>query len=159
MYVKNHQLQDKTVDSYHKEYMDILNQNNNKKIPELMKLKDNLKEQYEKSSSLDEKLQIKDKIAETKEKIKKMKKFEKDYLLNNSKFVYNYFEEKKEISQGNNNVTVIDKFFGKEHNTQVSSLKEKNISKQYFQSLSNMNLILKIILKKKRNVNIVIMVK
>ncbi len=137
MYVKNHQIQDKTVDSYHKEYMDILNQNNNKKIPELMKLKDSLKLQYENSSSLDEKLQIKDKIAETKEKIKKMKKFEKDYLLNNSKFVYNYFEEKKEISQGNNNVTVIDKFFGKEHNTQVSSLKEKNISKQYFKSLSN----------------------
>ena len=45
--------------------------------------------------------------------------------------------KKKEISQGNNNVTVIDKFFGKEHNTQVSSLKEKNISKQYFKSLSN----------------------
>ena len=99
MYVKNHQTQDKTVDSYHKEYMDILNQNNNKKIPELMKLKDNLKKQYEKSSSLDEKLQIKDKISETKEKIKKMKKFEKDYLLNNSKFVYNYFEEKRNITR------------------------------------------------------------
>ena len=34
-----------------------------------------------------------------------------DYLLNNSKFVRNYFEEKQTISEGNNNMTVLDDFF------------------------------------------------
>ena len=130
-------IQDKTLDICHKEYMNILNENKEKKIPELIKLKEELKGQYETTGSIDEKLQIKDRIQEIREKIKKMKKFEKDYLLNNSKYVYNYFEQKKEISNGNNNITVIDKFFNNEisNNLDIKE-KEQNISKQYFKSLT-----------------------
>ena len=129
-------IQDKTLDICHKEHMVIISENKTVKIPELISLKESLKEKYSKSVSIDEKLQIKDRIQEIREKIKKMKKFEKDYLLNNSKFVYNYFEQKKEISNGNNNITVIDQFFNNDKPSSIDKEKEKNISKQYFQSLT-----------------------
>ena len=127
---------EKTVDNYHNEFMNNLKYNKEVKIPELTKFKNELKEKFKIVKTIDEKLQIKDKIDEIRKTIIEMKKQEKDYLLNNSKFVYQYFEEKKEISEGNSNVTVVNKFFNNNLNNKKHNEKEKNISKQYFKSLT-----------------------
>lgn len=51
--------------------------------------------------SVEETLDIKDQIKELKENIKKLKWKKKDYYLNNSKYIFEYFETKKNLSDGN----------------------------------------------------------
>jgi hypothetical protein len=133
-------LQEKTLDSCHEKIMKDLNYNETIKIPELLNNKKELKIKYntDRKLSLDEKLQIKDKISEINREIHVLKKERDDYLLNNSKFVHSYFEEKQNISEGNNNVTMLDDFFNvtKTNNKNVDE-KEKSIAKKYFKSVSN----------------------
>lgn len=133
-------IQEKTLDICHEEYMKQLNYNEIIKIPELLNKKKELKMKYntDRKINLDEKLQIKDKISEIKNEIHFLKKKKDDYLLNNSKFVHSYFEEKQTISEGNNNVTMLDDFFNvTTNNNKNLNDKEKSISKQYFKSVSN----------------------
>lgn len=62
-------------------------------------------------------LDIKDQIASIKGEIKKIKAKKKDYFLNNSKFIFEYFENKKNISTGThvqavtNKSKLVDNFF------------------------------------------------
>ena len=61
--------------------------------------------------SFDERQKLKETIINDKNKIKKLLKEKKDYLLNNSEHVHSYFEKRKEMSVGNTDVTVLDAFF------------------------------------------------
>jgi len=133
-------LQEKTLDTCHEEFMNDINYNEKIKIPKLLDKKKQLREEYNtnKNLTLDEKMQIKDDINDIKKQIRELNKKKDDYLLNNSKFVHSYFEEKQTISEGNNNVTVLDDFFNISKTKHVTcNEKEKSISKQYFKSVSN----------------------
>jgi hypothetical protein len=59
--------------------------------------------------TIEEKLDIKDTIDSLKEIIKETKLKKKEYFLNNSKFIFEYFENKKNISTGTNTQTVTNK--------------------------------------------------
>ena len=59
--------------------------------------------------SIEEKLEINDRINELKEIIKEMKYKKKNYLLGNSKYIFEYFENKKNISSGIKTQTVTNK--------------------------------------------------
>ena len=58
-------------------------------------------------------LDLRDQIIETKNKIKDLKTQKKKYLLDNSTFIFDYFEQKKQISAGGEpqNVNVLHSFF------------------------------------------------
>jgi len=118
---KNDNLDKKTVDTCHSEQMNDIARNDDIIIPKL---------------TFDEKIRILDKIKQLKVDIKSLKKNKTDYLLNNSKYVFGYFEEKKATSIDKNNVTVVDKFFNIKEST-VKNDKTTNLSKQYFQKLLN----------------------
>ena len=100
-----------TLDTKHKEYLNEFSKDENKIYEykcEIYDLKKQLEDEGE-TLTIEEKLEINDKIAELKEIIKEMKFKKKDYLLGNSKYIFEYFENKKNISSGAKSQTTTSK--------------------------------------------------
>lgn len=89
-----------TLDGKHKEYITEFSKNELDIIPKLklekQELKFYLKEN--KGLSIEQIMDIKDRIIEITETIKDLKNSKKKYLLDNSKYVFEYFENKKNIN-------------------------------------------------------------
>ena len=109
-----------TLDTKHNEFLHEFSQDEDNILEykaEIHNLKKKLKEENE-SLSLEEKLEFSDKILELKDIIKKTQNKKKDYLLENSKYIFEYFENKKNISSSvksnqinTNKSSAINKFF------------------------------------------------
>jgi hypothetical protein len=101
-----------TLDSKHKEITDMINKDKDETLPSLLNEKNVLKEKMKNVNlTIDEQLELRDKLIEIKEKIKEINKKEKDYLLNNSSYIFEYFENKKKIADCANKTTLLDNFF------------------------------------------------
>jgi hypothetical protein len=97
-----------TLDGKHSEFVDQFQYDEENTIPELKKEKLKLQEKLMKLTklhknndsglSIEEIMDIKDKIKEIKNDIKKIKEKRKNYYLDNSKYIFDYFENKKSIS-------------------------------------------------------------
>jgi hypothetical protein len=62
--------------------------------------------------NIDKKMELKDKIKETRAKLKELKQTKNKYLLNNVPYIFNYFEEKKKVSEGkSDNKVILNSFF------------------------------------------------
>ena len=96
-----------TIDEKHTELIDYYDKIENETITQLQKEKDELKEYIRslKDSQIDEFMNAKDKIKDIQLNIKKMKLEKKKYLLDNSKFIFDYFEQKQQISSNTDTVT------------------------------------------------------
>ena len=121
-----------TLDSKHneklKEFLDV----SNNILPKLKKEKTRLKKQLLKIKDIGDKLEIQDKIKEKRKRIKKLKREKKDYFLLNSDYIFEYFEKKKNISQGKSKKTIVlNNFFNKksEKNTEEENKDTNNINK------------------------------
>ena len=123
-----------TLDSKHQEIMDSFDTIENEIIPELKEQLNTLKEEYKKlkKGQIDERLDIKDKITEIKNKIKSFSSKKSDYYLNNSKDIFEYFENKKNISSNINleKSTKLNSFF-KLNDSNEHKEKSNNIVKSY----------------------------
>ena len=118
---KKHQtktLQPQTPNTIDEKHTELLNQFHNEEtdiVPKLMKEIADLKNQAKtlKDSQIEEYMDIRDKILKLKLSIKTIKTQKKQYLLDNSKYIFNYFEQKKDISTGGGkqNVNVLNSFF------------------------------------------------
>jgi len=95
-----------TLDGKHKEFLNEFSVNETDTIPSLKQENIELEERLRtKSNSLtiEQKLDIEDRMKEIKSTIKELKLKKKDYFLNNSKYIFDYFENKKNISDSNAN--------------------------------------------------------
>jgi len=119
-------------------------------IPNLKKEKENLKEKVSilKEHELDEFMKIKDRVNEIHQELKELKFEKKKYLLNNSKLIFDYFEQKQQISNDSNtinqNTNVLNSFFKiKATNEDAGSLdsgkynKSKNSYMKYWNNVNN----------------------
>lgn len=136
-----------TLDTKHKEFLNEFLKDedhitNYKK--EIKTLKKKLVE--EKELNIEERLDIEDRISELKELINEIKFKKKTYFLDNSKFIFEYFENKKNISTGTNAQTVTNKsklvnnFFKiKEENesTKIVQKENNNIVLKYLTNVSD----------------------
>ena len=98
-----------TLDNKHKEFLNEFYTDENDNIPSLKQEKQSLKIQIEKENdtlSIEQKMDIKDRINEINENIKNLKNKKKEYFLDNSKYIFDYFENKKNISNGNGNASI-----------------------------------------------------
>jgi hypothetical protein len=84
-----------TLDSKHNEIIKSFKHNEEVVIPKYLKQIEKLELMLNKSKK---KLEILDNIAKYKNIIKSLKAKEKNYYLNNSKYIFDYFENKKNIS-------------------------------------------------------------
>ncbi len=95
-----------TLDGKHKEFLNQFIKDEHNTIPELKNQKKELLKLIEfenETLSVEQKLDIRDKINEINNLIKQLKIKKKEYFLDNSKYIFDYFENKKNISSGNNN--------------------------------------------------------
>ena len=129
-----------TLDGKHKEITEAIKKEQDELLPSLIQQKNemarNLKVKLQENTlSIEEKLELKDKLTELKEQISQINKREKDYLLNNSPFIFEYFENKKKIAECTNKTTILDTFFSINKNDNSQKEKEcisnekKNIQK------------------------------
>ena len=92
-----------TLDGKHKEFLNEFSKNDNDKIPDLKAEKKALElklDSLDENLTVEQKLDIADRIKEIKTTIKELKSKKKEYFLDNSKFIFDYFENKKNISSG-----------------------------------------------------------
>ena len=108
-----------TLDNKHKEFLNEFSKDENDRIPELKFEKQELKEKLEfkkNEFTLEQQLDYQDRINEITQTIKEIKNKKKEYFLDNSKFIFDYFENKKSISAGaTNNISdknkIVNTFF------------------------------------------------
>ena len=126
-----------TLDNKHKEFINEFAKDENNRIPmlenEKMKIKNQLNNQ---EITIELKLELVDKLKEINLKIKELKNKKKDYFLDNSKYIFEYFENKKNISNEeakvlnntNNKNQILNQFF---------KIKEPSIQKNKHESGNN----------------------
>lgn len=122
-----------TLDEKHKELLGNFRNKIEFELPRLQKEKIQLQQKLKsKEISIEEILNIKDKLRIIKTEIKNIKISEKNYLLNNSKYIFEYFENKKQISEGKNKTTMLNDFFNlKKKESNENNLKERNNIQKY----------------------------
>ena len=118
-------LQTNTIDEKHTEFLNQFHETETKVIPELQSEKVKLKSYLKTipNNQIDKIMDTKDKIKQISEEINVLKTQKKKYLLENSKYIFRYFEDKKKISSGDNNQNVnkLNSFF---------KIKETPVSKE-----------------------------
>jgi hypothetical protein len=129
-----------TLDGKHKEFMNQFMNDEYDNIPDLKKeytiLKNKLESEYSKLS-IEQIMDIKDRLLEINKTIKELKTKKNDYFLNNSKFIFEYFENKKNISNNDTkNISskcqIVDQFFKiKNENLNINENVNKNIVNKY----------------------------
>jgi len=90
-----------TLDGKHREFVNEFNKDEIDKLPKLKRERKRLKEFLASKGdviSIEEKLDIEDKIRDIGDTINGLKNKKKDYFLENSKYIFEYFENKKDIS-------------------------------------------------------------
>ena len=118
----------KNIDEKHTDMMNTFLVLEKETIPKLLQEKSCLKkklkylEDHDKHHT-DEYFEIQDTIEDIRQEIKDLRFKKKNYLLDNSKYIFNYYEEKQKISNGNNtkNTDSINQFFKIKAKTEESS--------------------------------------
>ena len=137
-----------TIDEKHTEMLQLFQSNDDTVIPRLFAEIDDLKLKVKTLSDdkIEEYMDIRDKIATKKSQIKSLKSQKKQYLLENSKYIFNYFEQKKDISTGGGkqNVNVLNSFFKISAKTSESANitsekynQSKNLYQNYWKNVNN----------------------
>jgi len=99
-----------TLDKLHEATIKEIDREEKKIIPKLKKEYDTLKKKY-KEGNCEQRLQIKDRLKSIKKEIKEIKIKKKNYYLENSKYIFEYFENKQDINKDENNKKTLDTFF------------------------------------------------
>ncbi len=122
-----------TLDSKHNEKISEFKTITEKTIPKLQSDRSKIKERLKnKRITLEQKLELTDKLNEIKKEIRINKKKEKEYFLNNSEHIFAYFEKKKNVSEGNSKRKILHSFFAKDKKKNVVDTREEsNITQKY----------------------------
>jgi len=89
-----------TLDGKHKEFINEFSIDDQDIIPKLEKEREELKQKMGKENlTIEQLLDYKDRILEIRIMIKELKQKKKEYYLNNSKHIFDYFEDKQNISK------------------------------------------------------------
>ena len=127
-----------TLDGKHNELLEEFKLNDQNVIPSLKSERKELKKKLQNNNlHIDEKLEIQDRLCEIRKKIKELNSVQRDYLLSNSEYVFDYFESKKQIAQGNNKTTILDNFFkiNKNNDAKTNQSHEINSIQKYLSNV------------------------
>jgi hypothetical protein len=137
-----------TLDSKHKEFLNEFNKDELNIIPNLKLQIQEIKLQLNAESlTIEQRLDLEDNLHELTDSIKETKAKKKNYFLDNSKFIFEYFENKKGISDGNtiqvnstNKSKLVDSFFKikkNEDNNDLNDQKNNNIVQKYLSNIDD----------------------
>jgi hypothetical protein len=122
-----------TIDEKHNELLEHFHKNETKKIPEIEQEIILLKEKTKclEENQIEQYLDIRDKIISLRNELRLLKNEKKKYLLDNSKYIFQYFEQKQQISSGTatkQNSNVVNSFF----KIKASNPESENISAEKY---------------------------
>jgi len=129
-----------TLDGKHNEFINEFNNDEHNKIPNLKKTKNEFIKILEANNtnkvlSIEQVMDYQDKIKDITTEISLLRSKKKDYFLDNSKYIFDYFENKKDISIGStiaSKNTILESFFKiKTDNLSIIQNKNKNIFQKY----------------------------
>jgi len=141
-----------TLDGKHNEFINEFNKDEQDKIPKLKdergEIVNKLNENEETQNlSIEQILDLKDRVEEINEEIKNIRMKKKEYFLDNSKYIFDYFENKKNISNGVENTNksksiILNSFFKinpDETNQDANNISNKNnnIFKKYLSNIDD----------------------
>jgi len=139
-----------TIDEKHTEMLDRFQEIDVKLVPsiqsEILELKAQMKSLKE--NQIEQFLDLRDKIASLKAEIKSLNKERKKYLLENSKYIFQYFEQKQQISNSIQlplqNSNILNSFFKiKSANNDATTTQSdkyaqtKKLYQKYWQNVNN----------------------
>jgi len=101
-----------TLDSKHREILESISHDEDVVLPELRGKRKLLKRQKKRETNIEKILEMDDKIDEINQQIKLIKVARKEYYLDNSKYVFEYYENKKSSAAGEGKSKVLNTFFG-----------------------------------------------
>jgi len=138
-----------TLDNKHKELLNEFSKDEDNKIPELKLKRKELNEKLEiegKNMNIEQKMNIYDEITEINNVIKELKQKKKKYFLDNANLIFDYFENKKNISNGlisntiSNKNKILNSFFKIEQNDfldKQTQAKNNNIVQKYLSNIDD----------------------
>lgn len=104
-----------TIDEKHTEMLNYFHEIETEVVPKLEIKKRDLKTRLaalSQQKQIDEYMNTRDEIRAVSKEIRHLKSQRKNYLLDNSKYIFQYFEQKKDISNGTNpQVNILNSFF------------------------------------------------
>ncbi len=135
-----------TLDGKHNEFLTEFVNDEYEQIPKLKQEKHTLKLKLEAEKNIDIRMELSDRINEINQTIKELKEKKNNYFLDNAKYVFEYFENKKNISDSTNNTNtnissksqLVNQFFKiKQDNTDINNTdsKNKNIVQKYLSNI------------------------
>lgn len=129
-----------TLDSKHSELIKQFDDESKINIPNLKKEKKEITQILKNDElPLEKRLDYKDKIKIINEQIKEIKQKKKKYYLDNSKYIFDYFENKKLVEDGKNKVKKLDSFFNIKKNDESYDLSNENINNSVQKYLYNVD--------------------
>jgi hypothetical protein len=142
--IKNDNKQNFSLDVKHNEFLNTFEKDENDKLPqmkyELSLLQEKINSYVKEKNSLqiEQVMEIKDNISELKKNIQILQKRKLNYFLDNSKYIFDYFENKKKISQGEitNKNTILNSFF-KINNSSEKMDSTNNIFSKYLSNIDD----------------------
>jgi len=121
-----------TLDSKHREIENEFVIDKENTLPELRAKKKYLVNLLKDGNNdIGKQIEIKDMLYDITKQINTIKKKSKHYYLNNNKYIFDYFENKKEISMNNNKTKLLNSFFkiNTENEQQPDTINRDNIQK------------------------------
>lgn len=129
-----------TLDGKHKEYLNKFSTNEKTLLPKYISQKEELLKELDNSMnelSIEKHLDIKDRINSLNLEINKIKSEKKNYYLNNSKYIFDYFESKKKISEGTSNIKMLDNFFNINNASETNNEQNNSNIQNYFRNIDD----------------------
>ena len=141
-----------TLDGKHREFMNDFNKDEMDKIPKLKEERSSLKKRLQKiengeilenNPTIEQIMELKDRLIDVTSEIKNLKGRKVEYFLDNSKYIFDYFENKKNISlktdTSTNKNKLLDSFFKINSNESNAKIMETNNSSIFQKYLSNID--------------------
>lgn len=101
-----------TLDSKHKSLIDDMTTAEEITLPELRKTRSDIKKTlHNKSNNIEVSIELEDRLKDINSQIKEIKSAKKNYYLDNSRYVFDYYENKKHTANGNSNSKLLNSFF------------------------------------------------
>ena len=126
-----------TLDGKHKEVEKEFGKEQTEILPDSRAKKKHLTKLLENgNTNIEQELEIKDTIKDINIQIKEIKSNKKKYYLNNNKHIFDYFENKKEVSLDNNKTKILNSFFKvKLEEEVIHDTKNNDTIRQYLSNL------------------------
>lgn len=133
----------KTLDSKHREYLSEFEEIETVQIPAIKENIKQAKKQFEHLKlqgihTIDQQLELQDQIRAWKKQLKELSKKKTEYYLDNAKHIFSYYDLKKKVSQGNNQVKVLYSFFKVKPEHPEEEEEEENHVKKYMTNIEEM---------------------